>query len=250
LTVGYRKKFAADKLQRSYDAFANAYGYTKDQVKDALKRLEDKNLIDLEFRHPVINDVKYGNLLFIGLNVDRLAEVSTPLSPLNPIGYEDKSTDPLTFKGDTNTETTTETTTVKKRGVRKSAAPKETKPALHNGKPLTDIPELVLYRGIVAHWPTRAQRQIVISVLQQVCARLGRDVTADDLQPFWLAWCKVSKNDWSLTWLDWAVAGRVLGYGEKLSQQPSSSPAPVVYSQADIDFAAEIAASRAQRLSR
>jgi len=111
LVTGHRKKFAADKLQRSYEAFATAYGYTKDQVKDALKRLEESKVIDIDFRHPTINGVKYGNLLFIGLNVDRLAEITTPLSPLNPIGYEDKSLDPLTFKDDTNTEITTETTT-------------------------------------------------------------------------------------------------------------------------------------------
>jgi DnaD/phage-associated family protein len=109
--IGYRKKFSADKLQRSYEGFAEVYGYTKDQARDACKRLEDKGLIDLDFRHPVINGVKYGNLLFIGLNVDRLAEITIPLSALNPIGYGDKSGHPLPFKSDTNTETTTETTT-------------------------------------------------------------------------------------------------------------------------------------------
>jgi DNA replication protein DnaD len=107
--IGYRKKFAAHKLQRSYGAFAEAYGYTKDQVKDALKRLEDKKLIDLDFQHPTINGVKYGNLLYIGLNVDTLAKISTPLSTLNGTGYEDKKADPPTFKDDTNTEITPET---------------------------------------------------------------------------------------------------------------------------------------------
>jgi DnaD/phage-associated family protein len=109
--IGYRKKFAADKLQRSYDGFAEVYGYTKDQVKDALKRLEAKGLIDLDFRHPTINGQKVGNVLYIGLNVDRLQEITTPLSPLNGIGSEDESAHPLPFKDDTNTETTTETTT-------------------------------------------------------------------------------------------------------------------------------------------
>jgi hypothetical protein len=114
LVTGHRKKFAADKLQRSYDAFAAAYGYTKDQVKDALRRLEAAKVIDLDFRHPVINDVKYGNLLFIGLNVDRLAEISTPLPSLNGIGKAEKRVDPPAFKDDTNTETTPETNRKKK----------------------------------------------------------------------------------------------------------------------------------------
>jgi DnaD/phage-associated family protein len=111
LVTGYRKKFAADKLQRSYGAFADAYGYTKDQVKDALARLEVAKIIDLDFRHPTINGQKLGNVLYIGLNVDRLAEISSPLPPLNGIGYGDKSADPLPFKDDTNTEITTETST-------------------------------------------------------------------------------------------------------------------------------------------
>lgn len=110
LITGYRKKFAADKLQRSYGAFADAYGYTKDQVKDALKRLEDIKLIDLDFRHPTINGQKLGNVLYIGLNVDKLVEISAPLPPLNGTGYADKSSHPLPFKDDTNTETTPETT--------------------------------------------------------------------------------------------------------------------------------------------
>jgi uncharacterized protein YjbJ (UPF0337 family) len=111
LVTGYRKKFAADKLQRSYGAFAEAYGYTKDQVKDALKRLEDAKVIDLDFRHPTINGQKLGNVLYIGLNVDRLAEISSPLSPLKVIGSKEETPHPPAFKDDTNTETTTETTT-------------------------------------------------------------------------------------------------------------------------------------------
>jgi hypothetical protein len=107
--IEMRKKFAADKLQRSYGAFAELYGFTKDQVKDALKRLEDKGLIELVFRHPVVNGQKLGNVLYIGLNVDRLKEITTPLLPLKQRGSKDESAEPLTFKDDTNTEITTET---------------------------------------------------------------------------------------------------------------------------------------------
>lgn len=109
--IGYRKKFAADKLQREYDGFADLYGYTKDQARDALKRLESIGLIDLELRHPVIDGVKYGNLLYIGLNVDKLIAISTPLSDSLPIGCEDGIPYPIGKESHTNTETTTETTT-------------------------------------------------------------------------------------------------------------------------------------------
>jgi len=50
-------------------------------------------------------------LLFIGLNVDKLMEINTPLSDLNPIPSRIISPHPLGFKSDTNTEITTEITT-------------------------------------------------------------------------------------------------------------------------------------------
>lgn len=108
--IGYRKKFAADKLQRSYDGFADLYGYTKDQARDALKRLEIKGLIDLDLRHPTIGDIKFGNLLYIGLNVDNLIKISSPLWAQNPIGYGDRNPYPMGTESHTNTETTPETT--------------------------------------------------------------------------------------------------------------------------------------------
>src|SRR5687767_13145716 len=70
--IGYRKKFKADKLQRNYAAFAYAYGYTKNQVKEALNFLQSMDLIDLDFRHPVVEGTKLGNVLYIGLHVDTL----------------------------------------------------------------------------------------------------------------------------------------------------------------------------------
>jgi hypothetical protein len=108
--LGLRKKFKADKLQRDYNSFAEQYGYTKNQVRDALGHLEKVGLIDLDFRHITVNGKKLGNVLFIGLNSDALMRITT-LSDLKLIGCEEISQDPPNFKADTNTETTTETTT-------------------------------------------------------------------------------------------------------------------------------------------
>jgi hypothetical protein len=110
--LGLRKKFKADKLQRDYNSFAEQYGYTKNQVRDALGHLEKVGLIDLDFRHITVNGKKLGNVLFIGLNSDALMKITT-LSDLKLIGCEEISQDPPDFKADTNTETTTETTTEK-----------------------------------------------------------------------------------------------------------------------------------------
>lgn len=125
-------------------------------------------------------------------------------------------------------------------------APKEPKAQKPTEPKASDFPELVLYRGVVAHWPKRAQRDLVIDAVRKIAQRLGRDVTADDLTPWFQAWSRVSPNDWSLVWLDWAIAGQVLPFG---SRPPISTPPaqPPVYSQADLDAAAAILAARASR---
>lgn len=79
--VAYQKKFKADKLQRSYGAFAKQYGFTKTQVRNALQFLKSLGVIDLEFRSfEVSPGMLVGNALFIGLNVQvlhRLTYVKT-----------------------------------------------------------------------------------------------------------------------------------------------------------------------------
>ena len=101
--IAHRKKFKADKLQRSYAAFSEMYGLTKDQVRDALKFLADKGVISLEFRNFPSNGVYLSNVLYIGLDVDRLKEITRPIPALNPIGGG--------VEPDTYTEITTENTT-------------------------------------------------------------------------------------------------------------------------------------------
>lgn len=70
-------------------------------------------------------------------------------------------------------------------------------------------PEIQLFREVVKHYPKTAQRDLVIDSIQKISSRLGRDCFAADLVPFWSAWAKVSGNEWSLVWLDWAVSGQV-----------------------------------------
>jgi hypothetical protein len=55
--LGQRKKFKGHMLQRSYQAFANQFGFTKRQVREALGRLEQTGVIRKEFRHL---DTPYG----------------------------------------------------------------------------------------------------------------------------------------------------------------------------------------------
>lgn len=108
---GYRKKFKADLLQRSYDEFVKKYGFSKNQVRSAMDALEEAGIIYRVFRHPVVNGKKLGNVLYIGLNVDRLKEITTPLSDSITTPSANKIAHPLPIESDTNTEITTETPT-------------------------------------------------------------------------------------------------------------------------------------------
>jgi hypothetical protein len=79
--------------------------------------------------------------------------------------------------------------------------------------------EIVLFREVVRHYPKQAQRELVIEAIQKITARLQREITTVDLQPFWTAWAKVSGNEWSLVWLtEWAVSGVIPG-----RQQPAQT---------------------------
>lgn len=116
--IEYRKKFKADKLQRGYDGFSDMFGYSHEQVKDALKYLEAKGIIELEFRTiESSGGTKLGNVLFIGINPERIIEINTPPMDFNVQRGEEESPEGWTlksrgvnFKVHTNTETTTKNT--------------------------------------------------------------------------------------------------------------------------------------------
>lgn len=76
--LGYRKRFKADKLQRNYGALCEKFGLSRGQVRRALETLEALGLIQREFRNIHVKQSKMilSNVMFIGLNVKRLEEVS------------------------------------------------------------------------------------------------------------------------------------------------------------------------------
>jgi DnaD/phage-associated family protein len=120
-----RKRFKADLLQRSYESFAEQFGFTKRQVKDALKRLEDAGLIAKEFRNIRVDGKVLANVLFIRLNPQKVLEITfgqggvtlerqgcdvetSGVLRSNVRGYDVRTSDKYR---DYNTETTTEITT-------------------------------------------------------------------------------------------------------------------------------------------
>ncbi|MDV2468875.1 hypothetical protein QR674_07745 [Acinetobacter chinensis] len=123
--VRVKKKFKADLLQRSYQSFSDQFGFSKQQITDALGRLESFGVIKRHFRTVEANSRKYNNVLFIELITPVLFEVTTlslskgidsPFQKADPLPMETspspfEKVDPPHFKKGTNTETTTEITT-------------------------------------------------------------------------------------------------------------------------------------------
>lgn len=83
--IGIRKKFKADLLQRSYDQFANHFGYTKAQVKSAVVRLENLGVIRRVFRTLEVGGQKLSNVMFIELIPVRLKELTYPHKNSTPL---------------------------------------------------------------------------------------------------------------------------------------------------------------------
>ncbi len=84
LVVGSRKKFAGDKLQRSYQSFADDFGMTKREVQDSLKRLRDAGLITLELRSKTVGGNHLSNVLYIEPVVSGIDGITFPPTDIDP----------------------------------------------------------------------------------------------------------------------------------------------------------------------
>lgn len=75
--IGFRKKFAEDLLQKSYDAYADLYGESKKSVKCAMDTLEDLGIIKRYLRDIIVkNGIKVPNVMYIELCTDRLRDIT------------------------------------------------------------------------------------------------------------------------------------------------------------------------------
>ncbi|HBE9089084.1 TPA: replication protein [Serratia fonticola] len=121
--VGRRKRFHGDKLQRSYQAFADQFGFSKRETTDALKRLRDAGLVSLELRTvQTQTGVMLSNVLFVEPVPYRIGEITTNVeteqvlhSNVTPPTLKRNTplrsdVTPPTLKRETYTEITTEIT--------------------------------------------------------------------------------------------------------------------------------------------
>lgn len=74
--IGYRKKFAADKLQKQYGGYGDQFGLNKDQIKRAIDNLVDQNLITREFRTIETDKGTLYNVMFLEPVPSRIMEIT------------------------------------------------------------------------------------------------------------------------------------------------------------------------------
>jgi DnaD/phage-associated family protein len=134
--VESRKKFKSDMLQRNYQSFADQFGFTKRQVKEAFDFLEEHLLITREFRNIQAGGTNLNNVMYISPVPENIQKVTYEEYDIHSneepsyVRTEDPPTlerttllrsdvppsyvgteDPPTLERRTNTEITTEITT-------------------------------------------------------------------------------------------------------------------------------------------
>ncbi len=137
--VGYRKRFHGDKLQRSYQAFAEQFGFSKRETTDALKRLRDAGFVTLELRTVQTSEgMTLSNVLFVEPIPEAIDDINSMVRKsdaknVTPVPFQrntpSEQTEPLprsdvddpTLKSETYTEITTKTTTEIKNTIGASA---------------------------------------------------------------------------------------------------------------------------------
>lgn len=75
-TLGYRKKFRDDLLQKSYEQLGDKFGEEKQTIKRALDCLEKVGVIKRVFRTITVNNTKLNNIMYIELLPDCLHKIT------------------------------------------------------------------------------------------------------------------------------------------------------------------------------
>ncbi|PDY44521.1 DnaD domain-containing protein [Bacillus pseudomycoides] len=95
--VTYKKKFKADKLQKSYQQLAETFGFSKIQVKRACDLLTEMTLIKVEFRTIHIEGKVLNNVMFVEPIANEIKRISSMYQNIEDPGYLEVNT-PLTSK--------------------------------------------------------------------------------------------------------------------------------------------------------
>lgn len=116
LVIGYKKKFKADLLQRSYEAISNKFGISKRQATDVIVFLEKMGAVKRVFRNIRVANTTLSNVLFIELVpsvIKKLCDADLGEVSRNGVGGSHvDSGDGLSKLGETYTTTSTNNTTI------------------------------------------------------------------------------------------------------------------------------------------
>ncbi len=134
-----RKHFDGDMFQCTAAYFSSKFGFTKDQVRKALKRMEDAGYIRREYRCIVQQGVLRNNITFIEPLPPAIMAITHPGSAremepeggdtLSPVGDTLSLTGDILIGIETTTEISTETTTTTPNPSASNEATAETEPA-------------------------------------------------------------------------------------------------------------------------
>lgn len=130
--IGYKKRFKADLLQKSYDDLCQMFMCSKKDAQRAVTFLESFGVIKRVFRNLKVSGVTVANVLFLQLDVDVLKNLTYPKgdpSGQNSPHPKTKSSTPKNDIVQTNTEITSEITSetsVIKENVKEKVKEKET----------------------------------------------------------------------------------------------------------------------------
>lgn len=121
LVVDLKQKFSSDKLQKSYQQYAELFGSTKRAVKKAIDFLENNSYISREFRNINVKNKSLNNVMYIEPNPDKIKEITS----YKKVGGYKKVQHPPTKKCNTYTETTHSEITheIKKLKIKKKQMP-------------------------------------------------------------------------------------------------------------------------------
>ncbi|MGJ9381783.1 conserved phage C-terminal domain-containing protein [Salipaludibacillus sp. CF4.18] len=108
--VKVKKKFAKDMMHRNYKAFAEQFGISKRQVKEACDYLSEEGLIRREFRSVIAKGQVNNNVMFIEPCPEKISEITFTLLRSDVPPYYDGKGESPTLKRKTNTLITTEIT--------------------------------------------------------------------------------------------------------------------------------------------
>ena len=114
--IGYKKRFKADLLQKSYDDLCQMFMCSKKDAQRAVTFLESFGVIKRVFRNLKVSGVTVANVLFLQLDVDVLKNLTYPKgdpSGQNSPHPKTKSSTPKNDIVQTNTEITSETSIIK-----------------------------------------------------------------------------------------------------------------------------------------